>query len=616
MAEQLLVGLASIIVLGILAQWLAWRLQLPSILLLLIFGFIAGPITGFLDPDRLLGDLLIPLVSVSVAIILFEGGLSLRISELREIGSVVRNLISFGALVTWFVSALSAHLILKLDIDLSILLGAILVVTGPTVIIPLLRHVRTIGNVGSILRWEGILIDPIGAMLAVLVFEAILTGTFQKATTLAMMGFFKTVLAGGGVGVLGAGFLVLLLRRYWIPDFLQNAVSLTVVVSVFAVSNIIQAESGLLAATVMGVALANQRIVTVKHIIEFKESLRVLLISGLFILLASRLKFTDFTMIGINSFVFLGVLVVIARPLAVAVSTIKSGLNWREKLFLSWMAPRGIVAAAVASIFALDMVKAGNPQAERLVPLTFMVIIGTVALYGLTASPIARLFKISQSNPQGVVIAGAHSWARSLAKALQDNGVQVLIVDTNRENILEARMTGIPSFLGNILSREVLEEVEVNGFVRLLALTSNDEVNSLAAIHFAGFLDRKEIFQLSPRSKEKKGRGVVPREMRGRLAFGLEVTFAHLAKRFSQGAVIKTTRLTQEFDFDAFQFLYGMSAIPFFLISETGELVVSTVNIPLTPKPGQLLISLVDPLKEPTLPEPQKGTQSDRGENV
>jgi NhaP-type Na+/H+ or K+/H+ antiporter len=580
---------------------------------LLVFGFIAGPITGFLDPDMLLGNLLIPVVSVSVAIILFEGGLSLRLSELREIGSVVRNLISIGALVTWFVSALSAHLILKLDIDLSILLGAILVVTGPTVIIPLLRHVRTIGNVGSILRWEGILIDPIGAMLAVLVFEAILSGTFQKASTLAMMGFFKTVFAGGGVGILGAVFLVLLLRRYWIPDFLQNAVSLTMVVSVFAVSNIIQAESGLLAATVMGVALANQRIVTVKHIIEFKESLRVLLISGLFILLASRLKLTDFTMIGMNSFIFLGVLVVIARPLAVVVSTIRSGLNWRERLFLSWMAPRGIVAAAVASIFALDMVKAGNPQAERLVPLTFLVIIGTVALYGLTASPIARLFKISQSNPQGVVIAGAHSWARSLAKALQDNGIQVMIVDTNRENIREARMTGIPSFLGNILSREVLDEIEVNGFVRLLALTSNDEVNSLAAIHFAGFLDRKEIFQLPPRSLEKKNHEAVPREMRGRLAFGQKVNFAHLAKRFAQGAVIKTTRLTQEFDFDAFQFLYGMSAILLFLISETGELIVPTVNIPLTPKPGQLLVSLVDPLKEPTLPESQKGMQSDRG---
>ncbi|MFQ5798761.1 MAG: cation:proton antiporter, partial [Bacteroidota bacterium] len=330
MFEDLLIGLASIIVLGIVAQWLAWRLRLPSILLLLILGFIAGPVTGILNPDALLGDLLVPLVSVSVAVILFEGGLSLRIAELRETGSVVRNLISVGALVTWVISAGAAALILGLDFALAVLLGAILVVTGPTVIVPLLRQVRPVARVGSILKWEGILIDPMGAMLAVLVFEAILSGGFQEASTLAVMGVLKTVFIGGSVGALGAGVIILLLKRYWIPDYLHNAVSLMMVVSVFTASNFLQAESGLLAATLMGVVLANQKAVAVKHIIEFKENLRVLLISSLFILLAARLQVNDLNYIGASGLAFLGVLVLIARPAAVGLSALGSEMSWRE----------------------------------------------------------------------------------------------------------------------------------------------------------------------------------------------------------------------------------------------------------------------------------------------
>lgn len=257
MTEDLLVGLASIIVLGIVAQWLAWRLRLPSILLLLIFGFVAGPVTGFLDPDALLGNLLLPIVSLSVAVILFEGGLSLKIAEVRETGSVVRNLISAGVLFTWVISATAAHFILGLNWDLAMPLGAVLVVSGPTVILPLLRYVRPTGQVSSVLKWEGILIDPIGAMLAVLVFEAILVGEVEEATTLAVIGLLKTVLIGGAVGVLGAYVMISLLKRYWIPDFLQEVVSLTWVVSAFTASNLLRTESGLLAVTVMGVALAN-----------------------------------------------------------------------------------------------------------------------------------------------------------------------------------------------------------------------------------------------------------------------------------------------------------------------------------------------------------------------
>ena len=598
MSEYLVIGFASIIVLGIGAEWLAWRLRLPSILLLLIFGIIAGPVTGFLNPDALFGDLLLPIVSIAVAVILFEGGLNLRISELRQVGSVVRNLITVGVLVTWLVGAVAAYFLLNLDLALALLLGAILVVSGPTVIMPLLRHLRPSGQVGSILKWEGIVIDPIGAILALLVFEAILAGGFHEAITVTVLVLLKTVLIGGGIGMLGAFIMVVLLRRFWIPDFLHGVASLALVIGAFAVSNLLQTDSGFLTVMVMGIAIANQRTVSVRHIVKFKENLRILLISGLFILLAASLEIGDLAYIGIGSLAFLGVLMLIARPASVALSTLRSKLSWRERLFLSWMAPRGIVAASVSAIFALRLVEVGYPQAELLVPITFVVIISTVTIYSLSASPLARRLHVAQPNPQGVLIVGAHSWAQAIANALQSEDYRVLVVDDNWANISAARMSSLPTFYANVLSQYALDEIELGGIGRLLALTSDDEFNSLAALQFTDVFGRSEVYQLPPESEEKSSRETVSRHLQGRLLFGSAITYRYLTSRFATGAAVKTTKLTQEFDYDAFQALYGETAIPLFLISQTGKLTVFTRDNPPSPRPGQTLISMVDSVKE------------------
>ncbi|MFQ5656640.1 MAG: cation:proton antiporter [Candidatus Methylomirabilales bacterium] len=594
MSQHLLIGLASIVVLGIGAQWLAWRLRLPSILLLLIFGFVAGPGVGLIDPDRLFGDLLLPLVSLSAAVILFEGGLSLRVATLREIG-VVRNLITIGLLVTWLISTGAAHLFLGLDMGLAVLLGAILVVTGPTVIVPLLRHVRPKGQLGSIVRWEGILIDPIGALLAVLVFEAVLAGRLEEATARAALGVLKATFIGGTLGVLGAGVIILLLKRYWIPDFLQNPVSLMTLVTAFTISNLLQTESGLLAVTVMGVVLANQKTVPVKHIIEFKENLRVLLISMLFVILAARLQMTDLTHISVGSLSFLAVLILIARPAAVTLSALGSDLSWRERVFLSCVAPRGIIAAAVSSIFALKLVEAGHPQAGQLVPLTFLVIIGTVTVYGLTASGVARWLGVATPNPQGTLIIGAHPWARAIASALHQEGHQVLLVDTDRRNISAARLAGLPTFYASVLSDSVLDEIELGGIRRLLALTSNDAINSLAALHFIPLLGRSEVYQLAPEAEAKNGDDAIAPHLRGRLLFGPEISFTFLTSRVDAGAEIKKTGITEEFDYDTFRALYAERAVTLFLVDGTGDLQVFAADNPPTPKAGQSLISLVTP---------------------
>jgi NhaP-type Na+/H+ or K+/H+ antiporter len=596
LSQHILIALASIVTLGIAAVWLAWRIHLPSILLLLIFGFVAGPITGFLDPDAIFGELLFPIVSISVAIILFEGGMSLRLQELGGIGRVVRNLVTVGALLTWVLGAAAAHYIIGLDLQLAVLLGAILVVTGPTVIVPLLRHVRPVHQIGSTLKWEGILIDPIGAVLAVLVFEALLAGEVDAAATAVALALLKTIAIVGVLAALGAGLLVLLMHRQWVPEFLESPLALMVVVASFAVSNILQPESGLLTATLMGVAVANQKVVGIGHILEFKENLRVLLISGLFILLAARLQIEDLRQIGIPELGFLAALILLVRPAAVALSSFRSEFNWRERALLSWIAPRGIVAAAVSSIFALELAEAGYAGADRLVAITFMVIIGTVAIYGLTAAPVARWLGVAQTDPQGVLIVGAHPWAREIAQELKDEGIPVRLVDTNYANIAEARMAGLPVYYGSALTEGTLANIELEGIGRLLALTSNDEVNSLTALHFSEVFGDNGVYQLPPEQLTASTKQVVSQHLRGRFLFDPDTTYWQLTARFDAGADVKTTNLTEAFNFQTFRERYR-DAIPLFLIGEGGSLTIFTVKDPPEPSPGQRVVAVVDPLE-------------------
>ncbi len=598
MTEDLLVALASIITLGIAAVWLSWRVHLPSILVLLLVGFVAGPVTGFLDPDAIFGDLLFPIVSISVAIILFEGGSSLKLGELKETGRMVMNLVTIGALVSWLLGSVAAYYLLDMQVVGALLLGAILVVTGPTVIVPLLRHVRPVHSVSYTLKWEGILIDPVGAVLAVLVFEAAVTVGLQAATTAVILGLLKTLLIGIVLSAIGSGLLVLLLDRDWVPDFLQSTMALAMVIGAFAASNVLQAESGLLTATLMGVALANQKRVDVKHVLEFKENLRVLLISSLFILLAARLKMSDLAGFGAPEFAFLAALILVVRPAAVALSALGSRLNWRERLLVGAIAPRGIVAAAVSSILALELAHAGYEDAGRLASVTFMVIIGTVAIYGLGAGPLARLLGLAQSEPQGVLIVGAHPWARAIAAQLKDEDVPVRVIDTNYFNIAEARMAGLPVYYGSALTEAALEGIDLEGIGKLLALTGNDEVNSLSAVNFSETLGHDVVYQLPPEPRGDRGVAAVSRSLRGRFSFSERATYWRLTARFDAGAVVKTTNLTDAFDFQTFMDRY-QNAIPLFLISEHGQLTVFTVRDPPEPRPGQRLVAVVDTRPEP-----------------
>ncbi|MEM8883987.1 MAG: sodium:proton antiporter [Planctomycetota bacterium] len=581
MKEGLITGLALVAIIGIGAQWLAWRLRLPSILLLMGAGFLAGPeLLDLIRPDEKFGDLLLPIVSLSVAILLFEGGLTLRLRDIEGRKQVVGRLVTQGALVTWVLAALFAKLFCGMTWPAAILVGAILVVTGPTVIAPLLRQIRPTGPVGPILRWEGILIDPVGAVLAVLVLEFFVAratgGNFS-----ALSALFKTIVLGGGVGIVLGWALTQLLARYWIPDHLHNAVSLAFALLAFTAGNAAQHEAGLLSVTLLGVYLANQERVDISHIVEFKENVQVLLIAALFILMSARLEFEDLANVGWGGVAFLIALILVVRPLSVWVCVRGSALERNERLFLMAMAPRGIVAAAVASVFALRLEAAGVPGGRELVPLVFFVILGTVATYGLLGGPVAYRLGLAKAKPQGVLLLGAHPWGRALGEALQNGGIQVLMVDTNPSNIRAARMAKLRTFQGSLLADSSDERVDLSGLGRLAALTPNDEVNTLSARHYQHTFGRAEIYQL-PTEADVHG---------GRELFGMR--YLEITQRFNEGARFRVTRLTAQFNVQAWREEHGEDAVPFAAIDGDGKLTLATLDQPLEVKAGSTLIGLV-----------------------
>jgi NhaP-type Na+/H+ or K+/H+ antiporter len=532
--------LAVIVGTGMAAQWIAWRTQIPSIIALLIAGLLLGPVTGVIDPDELLGGNLFPLVSLSVALILFEGGLDLPPRELRNTGIVVRRLITVGAVISFLIGWYASREIFGISNQAAIVLGAVLVVTGPTVVGPLLRFVRPAGTTGPILRAEGVLIDPIGATAALLAFEIVLLDGANEAILKVAGILALTIVAGAGIGLLAAFVLDEALRRFLIPDQLIVPITFAFVVATFVAANEVQEESGLLTVTVLGMYLARRDTSTVRHVLEFSESLRTLLISALFILLAARIEADALRDVLLPALGFLAVMVLIARPLTVLVSTVRTSLTWRERVFLMAMAPRGIVAAAVSAIFAIRMEAEGVADADKIVPIVFLVIIGTIVVYGFFAGPAARFLGLAEAQATGVLIAGAHATSRGIALQLKEHGIKSLLVDTDPYNVTRSISSGLAARRLNILTEDAAHNLDLRGIGRLMAFTSNDEVNALATARFAREFGRREVFQLSP-GKRRSGETGVPSEYLGR-QIGIDgVTYSTIDDRARQGWKARST---------------------------------------------------------------------------
>ncbi len=593
--SHILLGLGGIGAAALASQWLAWRMRLPAILFLLLCGILAGPILGWLQPEQLFGSLLFPMVSLSVALILFEGSLTLQLQELREIGSVVRRMVTWGALSTWAVIAIATHYLLGFSWDLALLFGTLTLVTGPTVIAPMLRVMRPRASVGNILRWEGIVIDPIGALLAVVVFSFIVSRDIGAAWSESLTTFAAVIACGSAFGAAGGWLFGLVLRRHWLPEYLENLGALAAVLAIFIGANELVHESGLLAVTVMGMWLANMRGVDVRHILHFKENLSVLLISGLFIILAARLDLAALLALGPATLLLLVVIQLIARPLNVAISTAGSSLSWRERALLAWIAPRGIVAAAVSAIFAQRLQQHGYEQAHLLVPLTFLVIIGTVVLQSATARPLARMLGVAEPAARGFLILGANPVARAVGRALQQQGSRVLLTDSSWENIGAARMDGLPTYFGNPSSQHADAHLDLSGIGQLLALSPSAELNNLACARFRPDFGKNNLYYLqSPREQRLSEKHRVSDEHRGR-PLGLPArSYGQLASLLAHGSEVRSTTLSASFGWADYRSLHGERAVVLLAFDPRGWVHVACDPLPFEPGAGWTLLALIE----------------------
>ncbi|MFY0606901.1 MAG: sodium:proton antiporter [Cyclobacteriaceae bacterium] len=591
--------LASIFVLGIFAQWLAWKIKQPAILPLILIGLAIGPASTFLTPDgtKLIdgdaifsGDLLFSFVSIAVGVILFEGGLTLNLKEIRSLAGTVRNLLLIGSLVTFIGGGVSAHYLMGMSWSMSFLFGGLIIVSGPTVVIPILRNVRPNSNVNTVLKWEGILIDPLGALVAVLMYEFIMSSRHGTDYPMEVMQeFFITISAGIVTGGLGAFFLYSLIKRNALPDYLQNVFTLALVIFTFAFAELIHAEAGLMAATVMGIILANVKLEELKKIISFKEDISVILISVLFILLSSRIDLVQIEKLGWASGVLFAVIILLVRPIGVILSTFKSNLNWREIAFISWIGPKGIVAAAVASLFSLELIKPDSPvdpkEAELLLPLVFLIIVGTVVIQGSSAKMVASFLGVKRAEPKGVLIVGANELARRLALKMKEFGIYVLLVDTSSPSIDEAKKLNLRTLQSNILSDSIFDEIDLSKIGKLIATTSNSGLNDLACKWFEKELGEHNVYRLA--SKEESDNVNLP--LPKNVLFNSRVDFVTMVQLLRKSDAYSEQSFENQAYHDDFMTKYGKKIIPIFLKREDEEFEIITGFTTNTAKSEQLV---------------------------
>ena len=586
-----MVELASIIILGIIAQWVAWKFKIPAILPLILIGLFVGPISTFLSEDGTQwiqpiwngekglfpGESLFYFVSLAIGVILFEGGLTLKRDEITKVGSVIGKLITLGSLITFLGAGIASYYVFGLPLKIAFLFSALIIVTGPTVITPILRNIPLKKDVSAVLKWEGILIDPIGALVAVLVFEFIsIEDQNAGYTREAFIEFGKIVLIGFAFGISGGYALYVAIKKKLIPHYLLNVVSLSVVLLVFVQSDLFAHESGLLSVVIMGMFLGNSDLPNLKELLYFKESLSVLLISILFILLAANISLDDMLLVyNWQTGVLLAIIIFILRPLGVFLSTANSSLKTNEKLFISWVGPRGIVAAGIASLFGTKLVKLGEPGAEYITPLVFAVVLVTVVLNATTARLFAKTVGVFLKKSEGVLIVGASKFSRLIATYLQKNNRHVVLLDTNVFNINRAKELGLEAINADIYSVELRDNIELNDIGYLLAMTGSDEINGEAIRRFGREFGETGTYRL-----------MTTQELQTKESNSSEALFSntHDYSKFMQ--VANNYPSIQEIPVDSFeqftQFLTLIekedSAISLFLKSPSGFL--ETLNIP------------------------------------
>lgn len=596
MDQIFVIKIALIGVLGVGAQWLAWRFNLPGIVLMAVAGLLAGPVFGVLDPVSDFGALLTPMISIAVAIILFEGGLTLNFREIRDVSTGVRRLVFPGAVIAWGLGALAAHYLANLDWPVALLFAGILIVTGPTVIVPLLRQAKLAQRPATLLKWEGIVNDPIGALVAVFVFQYLAATHDGEAPAVALIGLAAASAAAGAIGFLAGRLLVDAFHRGLVPEYLKAPFILCAVLAAFGVSNLLGKETGLVAVTVMGVTIANSKIGSLSELRRFKETITILLVSGVFVILTATLTPDMFAALGWPAVLFVFAMLFVVRPASVWLATIGSNLDWRERLLVGWIAPRGIVAAAVSGLFAAELQHLGYAQAEALTPLAFAVIFATVIAHGFTIGPLARRLDLSVSGQPGVLIVGASAWSARLAKLFKDLETPVTIADTDWRRLRPARLDGVDTYYGEILSEVTEHHLDLNKYGYLLAVSGNRAYNSLVCTDLAPELGRATTFQLGDADeKDEEHPHSYSFTVKGRPLFKPPIGVNQLLRRHYEGWDYKKTKLTEEYDFEAYQAELAEDAVVFLVVKKAGVLVFASAVETLKPEAGDTVIAYAPP---------------------
>lgn len=618
-AAQLLPAKMAIIgALGVGAQWVAWRLQWPAIVLMSAAGLLVGPIAALalgapiIDPAADFGELLRPIVALAVAVILFEGGLALEFNELRDGSKAVRRLVLLGAPIGWLLGTFAARYAAGLPWDIAALFGGLLVVTGPTVILPLLRQSKLSGRPAALLKWEGIVNDPVGAIFAVLVYEVIRFAAEGRGWSEAIGRIVIAAAVGAGLGVLSGYATAWAFRKGHVPEFLKAPVILAAVLACFVMADALAHETGLLAVTAFGVTLGNARLASIGEMRRFKETIATLLVSGVFVILTATLTPDVVLAMDARVILFVAVMMFVVRPATVWAATIRTGLSWRERLLVGWIAPRGIVAAAVAGFFATELAVLGREEAASLVPLAFAMVFATVIAHGFTIKPLAMRLGLAASGPEGVLIVGASPWSLALGKTLKDQEVPVMIADTNWRRLRRARLDGLATFFGEVLSEAADHRLDHARFGWLLAASANDAYNALVCVEFAPELGRHRVFQLpgSDDDTEREESRSIVFTSRGRSLLKSGRTFDALGADYWRGWRFRSTKLSDEYTLATFMEERGADADLILEKRANGSVGLLGPNSPPRGGPGSTLIWFAPP-KETAPPEPAAAVPED-----
>ncbi|WP_339252083.1 sodium:proton antiporter [Sporosarcina sp. FSL W8-0480] len=594
MFESLLFDLMLVILLGILSQWVAWKYRMPAIVVMSLAGLLVGPIFGLINPQETMGDLFGPIITFAVAIILFEGSLNLDIREIRGFSKPVGRIVTIGAFIAWIAGSLAAHYLAGLSYEVAFIIGGLFIVTGPTVILPLLRQAKLKPRPAAILKWEGIVVDPFGALLAVFAFEFI-KFVNSEVTLKSLLLFFAASAFAVFIGWLAALIIGNAFERGSIPEYLKAPILFVVVLFTFVFSDEIMHETGLLAVTAMGMKMANMRLTTLNDVRHFKENISVLLISGIFVMLTASLDPKILIEIFNPAIItYVAAMLFVVRPLSIWISTIGTDLNFREKLLIGWIAPRGIVALTVSGYFATILLENGYEDAELLTALTFALVFFTVVLHGFSIGFLAKKLNLTTTEESGVAIIGGSRFSAALAESIRDTNNEVLLVDQGWAALAEARKRGLNSYVGDILSEQIEYHIDLTPYRYMLAMTKMDTYNAHICADFAPDLGREHLFQtafhVEKDVEEFKITG-------GQKLFSPSISIYGLEERMHAGHVIRKTMITKQYSYTQYLRERDDKSILLYILRADGSIEFYTPKVELQAIAGDAIIALTSPAK-------------------